>query len=66
MDICVPRDRGAKPMSLNFMSVCPYCHKYAETLRISDIMKCPLCGGISKLVIETIADEPKMKKIRKK
>lgn len=47
-------------MSLNFMSVCPYCHKHVAPLRISDIMECPLCGGVSKLVIETVSDEPKM------
>jgi DNA-directed RNA polymerase subunit RPC12/RpoP len=52
-------------MTLNFMSVCPYCHKHVEPLRISDIMECPLCGGVSKLVIETVSDEPKMKKVRR-
>ena len=52
-------------MTLNFVSVCPYCHKYVAPLRVGDTMDCPLCGGVSKLVIKTVSDEPKMKKIRK-
>ena len=52
-------------MTLNFISVCPYCGKHAEPLRIGDTMDCPLCGGISKLVIETVSDEPKMVKVRR-
>ena len=51
-------------MSLNFIEACPYCYEHVEPLRIGDIMKCPLCGGVSKLVIETVLDEPAMKKIR--
>ena len=52
-------------MTLNFMSACPYCGKHVEPLRIGDTMHCPLCGGISTLVIKTVSDEPKMKKVRK-
>ena len=53
-------------MTLNFMSECPYCHKHVEPLRVGDMMDCSICGSVSKLIIESVSDEPKMKKIRKK
>jgi len=48
-------------MTIYFMSICPQCGKHVEPLCINDIMKCPVCGCISKLIIETVSDEPKMK-----
>jgi len=53
-------------MTLNFMIVCPYCGRHVEPLRIGDTMNCPLCDGVSELVIENVSDDPKMKKVRRK
>jgi len=47
-------------MPLNFMSVCPWCGKHVEPLRVGDKMDCPLCGNKSQLVIPTVLDELRM------